>query len=247
MLRWWLSGIVLLFFMLLLCGCECQHEWTEATTESPKSCIRCGLTEGEALVTIPDIRGMREADANMYLLNRGLIPKFIYEYNDYMENGKILKTSPAVGEGIEKDNPITVVVSKGPKKYSLQKANGYMCDIPGIDSFSWENRTKGFYVPYVEDENLHIDMYIVCYSENEISFGGNCGIASLTEDFEYTIPADILYQTEKVSSVGGQTNFSVKIPLSAFSDTNPSHLYCKIDFMVGGIRQQFVCGFDLLW
>lgn len=36
------------FLLLCLSGC-CQHEWTEATCTEPKTCTKCGETEGEAL------------------------------------------------------------------------------------------------------------------------------------------------------------------------------------------------------
>lgn len=33
----------------LLCGCQCEHEWIDATCTSPKICKLCGETEGAAL------------------------------------------------------------------------------------------------------------------------------------------------------------------------------------------------------
>lgn len=41
-----LLSIVICF---LLCGCCLKHEWTEATCTEPKTCVKCGETEGEAL------------------------------------------------------------------------------------------------------------------------------------------------------------------------------------------------------
>ena len=38
-----------LLLMLCLSSCGCQHEWTEATCTEPKTCSKCGETEGEAL------------------------------------------------------------------------------------------------------------------------------------------------------------------------------------------------------
>lgn len=32
-----------------LSGCACQHDWAQATCDSPKTCTKCDLTEGEAL------------------------------------------------------------------------------------------------------------------------------------------------------------------------------------------------------
>lgn len=40
-------GALLVFCMLA--GCECKHEWAEATCTEPKTCTKCGETEGEAL------------------------------------------------------------------------------------------------------------------------------------------------------------------------------------------------------
>ena len=44
--------LILLTFLLctaLLAGCSCQHEWTQATCSDPKTCTKCGVTEGTAL------------------------------------------------------------------------------------------------------------------------------------------------------------------------------------------------------
>ena len=45
-----ICSILLAFF--IICGfsaCGCSHEWQEATCTEPKTCSRCGETEGEAL------------------------------------------------------------------------------------------------------------------------------------------------------------------------------------------------------
>ena len=38
--------LCLIFTMLLLTGC-CRHQWQEATCMAPKTCARCGETEGK--------------------------------------------------------------------------------------------------------------------------------------------------------------------------------------------------------
>lgn len=40
---------VLILAVALLTGCCLSHEWQEATCEAPKTCAKCGETEGEAL------------------------------------------------------------------------------------------------------------------------------------------------------------------------------------------------------
>ncbi len=41
--------IMMMFTMVLLSGCCLKHEWEEATCEDPKTCVKCGKTEGESL------------------------------------------------------------------------------------------------------------------------------------------------------------------------------------------------------
>lgn len=40
---------ILCLFMFILIGCECKHEWKEATCTDPKTCIVCGKIEGVPL------------------------------------------------------------------------------------------------------------------------------------------------------------------------------------------------------
>lgn len=41
--------ITVLLLSILLAGCQCRHEWQNATCEAPKTCAKCGETEGNAL------------------------------------------------------------------------------------------------------------------------------------------------------------------------------------------------------
>ena len=38
-----------LLLLIILSGCECNHEWTEATCSAPQRCKKCGETQGDAL------------------------------------------------------------------------------------------------------------------------------------------------------------------------------------------------------
>ena len=41
------ASILFLLLFCLLTGCGCKHEWAEATCDAPKTCAKCGETEGE--------------------------------------------------------------------------------------------------------------------------------------------------------------------------------------------------------
>ena len=51
-----------LAFALCLTACGCRHEWREAHCDSPKTCIVCGLTEGEKLPHQPGQWMLAHAD-----------------------------------------------------------------------------------------------------------------------------------------------------------------------------------------
>lgn len=46
-LAWVMCGAVLV--SMLLAGCSCRHKWKDATCTEPKTCEKCGETEGEPL------------------------------------------------------------------------------------------------------------------------------------------------------------------------------------------------------
>lgn len=41
--------ILLVLIMIVLTSCGCEHEWEEATCETPKTCKKCNATDGEKL------------------------------------------------------------------------------------------------------------------------------------------------------------------------------------------------------
>lgn len=45
----WRVILMVAMVALLLTGCCLSHEWADATCEEPKTCTKCGKTEGDAL------------------------------------------------------------------------------------------------------------------------------------------------------------------------------------------------------
>lgn len=41
------AGLAVLLLTVLLTGCSCDHEWIRATCQAPRTCSRCGETEGK--------------------------------------------------------------------------------------------------------------------------------------------------------------------------------------------------------
>ena len=227
---------------------ECEHVWEAATVSTPKTCKNCGETEGDPLTAIPDVKGLDEQTAKTLIVGKGFIPRVEYEYDDEVEEGQVIRTSPRIGSGANIDDVITIYMSKGASYYLLNDAVGYMYDVYGIQSFSWENpETKGFYNPYYDEGNLCIEMYLNCKSTSKLAFYKNFGTASINDTFDKTVPIEIIYEDKNVNNKGERTYFTAKIPLSDLGVQKPTNIYLQFDFLVNGVRQTFRAGFDLSW
>lgn len=44
-----LSTFVIFLVLISLAGCGCEHQWEDATCDTPKTCLICGKTQGEPL------------------------------------------------------------------------------------------------------------------------------------------------------------------------------------------------------
>lgn len=61
---------LVLLLGILLTGCNCKHEWKDATTEAPKTCSICQKTEGERIVT--DARFTTAANKELFGTWKGI-------------------------------------------------------------------------------------------------------------------------------------------------------------------------------
>ncbi len=201
----------------------------------------------EPELTVPDVVDADESTAKNILSSNGLIPSVKYDYDDSIEEGNVIKTEPSVGSTVDKNAKITVYVSKGPSYYNLKGSVGYMYNINNINQFSWDDDTKGFYRPYVDNGYLYIDMYLCCVSKYKISFYDDFGTASINDSFDKTVPIEIIYDNQSVDNAGKKTEFTAKIPLDDLSVKKPTNLYISFDFLVNNEREDFTAGFDLSW
>lgn len=249
-----------MFMSTVLCSCSHQHSWVAATSTQPKTCSVCGETEGEPLLVVPNIASVDESTAKTLLAGKGLIPSVEYVYDDLIAEGNVVRTFPGIGSVVSEDDLVTIYVSKGPRFYYLEHSVGYMMDVKNIDPFSFgsdtEACTKGFYLPYVEEGYLYIEMFLCCTSRYEIEFYRRIdsesttetfGTASINDTFDKTVPITVLFDDYKVNNKGEETTFQVKIPLSDLGVQKPTNLYVKFDFSVNKVRQTFQAGFDLSW
>lgn len=88
-----------------------------------KVVVSSGLIE--ETVTVPDVSGKDEADAQSELEDAGLTvgtPEYVYS-EDYDE-GEVISTSPSAGEEVAKESEVIMKVSKGTEKIKVPDVEG---------------------------------------------------------------------------------------------------------------------------
>ena len=58
-----ITAVICLCLLIGLTACGCKHEWSEATFNTPKTCVSCGEVEGEKL-TPGSVYGLRDIVLN---------------------------------------------------------------------------------------------------------------------------------------------------------------------------------------
>ena len=93
-------------------------------------------------VTSPDLSNVAIEDARNVLTNAGLIPSVEYEYsNDYAE-GIVIKTDPTIGEQVELQTKVNLIVSKGPE-YVDAKNSSVSWYVTDSSEDEWKNFIAG--------------------------------------------------------------------------------------------------------
>lgn len=78
--------------------------------------IKVVVSAGEELVELPDLRDYSVEDVQKYLKDKGLkAPQLEYDYSDDVEEGKVIRHTPGVGEKVGKKTDIKFIISKGPE------------------------------------------------------------------------------------------------------------------------------------
>lgn len=132
----WLKGLFITFVLLSLCI-------VLALTVIPKFFI-------PKEVEIPDVSGMKYEKAVNVLVDKGFeIGDPHVVHTDDVEEGKVIKTSPAAGRVVKEDTKITIFQSGGKKKKKMQNVVGKEFE---VIKHELEDRFKAVIPYYVESD-----------------------------------------------------------------------------------------------
>ncbi|MFY9586836.1 MAG: Stk1 family PASTA domain-containing Ser/Thr kinase, partial [Actinomycetota bacterium] len=94
--------------------------------ETVKLTVSSGVPPEPAGQQVPDLKGEDEDEAKEFLLDNGFtVGKVTHETSTEVEEGKVIRTSPAAGETVKEGDEVDIVVSSGaPRKKGKGRGNG---------------------------------------------------------------------------------------------------------------------------
>ena len=194
---------------------------------------------------IPDIEGLDEDTAKNVLSSNGLIPSVEYVYHDTVKKGNVIGTNPAIGEVAQKNQKITIYVSKGPEYIVAADSRITWWNVGGGED-QWN-----FYTPYIHDNVLYIECYSVKFAANikwhdEYSNGRIIGEATLNDTAGKVTPISAVYGKQEYA-YNEEQNFTLEIPLNNLDVERPSSVDAVLFAYVNGAWKNIEIRFTITW
>ena len=81
-------------------------------------------SKGPELVLVPDVHGMKQADAQDALTNAGFKVNVTQQFNDQVKKGRVVDQNPEQGQRFVKGSQVTIIVSQGPQPVTIPDLHG---------------------------------------------------------------------------------------------------------------------------
>ena len=190
--------------------------------------------------TVPDVKNMTEEKAIATLEESEIKYEIEYRYKSNLDKGLVISSMPDADKEIDKDTTVKIIVSKGPETIECKDAiiNWYSV---GNKKDEWH-----FYTPYIRKEET---IYMECEVTFNTSFewkGTGIVEASTTEDFNKSVPANIVFSDQKVKA-GEKQTIRLSAPLQGLGEDKPTNVYYKIRILVGGNEKELKVDFSMNW
>lgn len=192
-------------------------------------------------VTIPDLSNVAIEDAKNVLTNAGLIPSVEYEYSDDYVEGIVIKTDPVIGEQVELQTKVNLIVSKGPE-YVDAKNSSVSWYVTDSSEDEWN-----LYKPYIHEDAIYIECLprfanAMMWKGDSVGFG----VASTDETFATSVPVTVQYKDQK-NAAGTEQDIFLIIPLNGLSNERPSNVYTKLYTIINDEEVDVRVNFTIEW
>ena len=183
-------------------------------------------------VNVPNVVGMELEEAKLVFRNTGLAVEEKNAYSNTIEKGRIIATNPRAGLEIEKNQVISLTVSKGRKRTHATHSTWYAWWVKGSEG-DWYEFVGS---PYIEDETLYITLDATLKSQYKHKWRGY-GTAAVTDTFDKVVPFFLEFENEEIVMKKPQ-RITLKIPLQDLDVEKPTTISTKIEMFYGNNDKQ---------
>ena len=88
------------------------------------STVTLSVSSGPAIVAVPDVTGLSQADALKRLQNVGFRVNTRQQYSNTVHKGDVIGTDPAAGTQLSTANPVTLLISRGTNNVAVPNVVG---------------------------------------------------------------------------------------------------------------------------
>lgn len=197
------------------------------------TCFLFVACESKPALLVPDIFEVDESTAKNILSSSSLIPVIKYEYNDSVDDGLVIKTSPDIGSEVDKNAKVTVFISQGPVFIQSTNSTISWWHVTGSSNDDWE-----FYSPTINEGVLEIDVKPTIRSRYSFEWR-LFGTASVTDTFDKTVPI-------RMESTG-DGRYLISVPLADLDVKKPTTLSLKLSVFVNNNPENVRIDFSISW
>ena len=104
-------------------GKICRQDVAANSSAKAGDTITYYVSLGVGEITVPNVTGDSESSATSTMTEKGFQVSTTYEYSDTVDNGYVIRTTPAKGSSAKKGDTITLVVSKGKEDTTVSVPN----------------------------------------------------------------------------------------------------------------------------
>lgn len=169
---------------------------------------------------IPNLKGLKESEAETTVRKYGYIPVVKYEYNENYDQGIVCNyTSPAAGR-------VQITVSKGASYIESKNSTYYVWWLDGSQGDDYD-----LYNPYIIEDTLYIELDATI-NTNIHYYHRGYGTACINDTFDKAVPIIVRYENEQIKK-GEKQSIVLEIPISDLNVQKPTTLSVKIELYKG--------------
>jgi hypothetical protein len=182
-------------------------------------------------IEVPNLSGVDESTAKEIVIKNQLVPIIEYQNSDVVKPGYVISTIPEEQTKLDKNEKMTLIISKGSVQKYSKKSFVYLEDSRDVANLGYVYIQNGQLFIQISAQ-FHKNYNLSNAQQLELKFGNAVegkGRASLYENYQKEIPVKIEANDKNFNPIINET-FEILLSLADLEVSEPPYLYIQIFF-----------------